>query len=239
MNEQQKRQQQLLKNLTQIQQNPYANPYRRTPGQSVQQNPYGSYGRMTNYGSPVMPPTYQQNTVNSFGLPSAERKRRKIVKKFSDRFGLNLSTNDIEQIVKASYMSTNWSREICYMNQKYETIYEWFATSNPWLKAYLFAFPLQQISSDFNMQEQIVYSAYDQIFSDVLTKPGITVPEAIWTINQKYFTQFDEPTFMMAYRFMEQKGKKYNLNLGSAFVKGTSDIDDLLSKYEQTGTPMR
>ena len=218
-------------------QNPY-NPYLRTTT-SQQRNPYTNAGRITNYGSPTMPPNtgYQQTNVNSFGLPSSERKRKKIVKKFSDRYGLNLSDQDIAQMVGASYMSTAWSREICYMNQKYETIYSWFATSNPWLKAYMYAFPLQQISSDFALQEQIVYNTFDQVFSDVLSKPDITVPEAIWQINSKYYTQFDESSFMIAYRFMEQKGKRYRLNLNDV-VKGVSDIDDLLSKYEQYPTQM-
>ena len=236
-----RQQEQMLQRLTgsgNPYQNPY-NPYLRNNNTSARNtNPYTTSGRMTNYGSPTMPNTvgYQQTTVNSFGLPSQERKRKKIVKKFSDRYGLNLSDGDIAQIVKASYMSTAWSREICYMNQKYETVYSWFATSNPWLKAYMFAFPLQQISSDFAMQEQIVYTAFDQIFSDILSKPNITVAEAIWEINSKYYTQFDESTFMMAYRFMEQKGKRYKLNLGDV-ISGTSDIDELLSKYEHTQMP--
>lgn len=241
MQEQMRRQQELLNNLRQIQtpgnQNPYSNQYRQQGG-FARQNPYAGYGRMTNYGAPIMPQTTPTNTVNSYGLPSAARKRKKIVKKFSDNFGLNLSSDDIDQIVSASYMNTNWAREICFMNRKYETVYEWFGTGLQWLKAYLYAFPLQQISTDFNMQEQIVYAAYDQVFSDILSRPGITVPEAIWEINAKYFTQFDESTFMIAYRFMEAKGKKYALNIGTV-VKESSDIDDLLSKYEQTGTPMR
>ncbi|MBQ6105632.1 MAG: hypothetical protein IJL03_06770 [Lachnospiraceae bacterium] len=241
MQQQQMMQQQMLNNLRQIQRqntgnvNPYANPYRNL------QNPYTTYGNrnMTNYGNPVMPQTVvPTNTINSYGLPSAPRKRRKIVKKFSDQYGLNLTANDIEQIVSASYMNTNWAREICFMNRKYETIYEWFGTGLQWLKAYLFAFPIQQISSDFSMQEQIVFAAFDQVFSDILSRPGITVAEAIWEINAKYFTQFDESTFMIAYRFMEAKGKKYNLNVGQ-LVKESGDIDDLLSKYEQTGTPAR
>lgn len=246
MQEQRRRQQELLNNLRQIQRpgsvntNPYSNPYRQQNGSSYsRQNPYAGYNRnLTNYGSPVMPQTTPTNTVNSYGLPSAQRKRKKIVQKFSDKHGLNLTAQDIEQIVSASYMNTNWAREICFMNRKYETVYEWFGTGSQWLKAYLYAFPLQQVSTDFNMQEQIVYAAFDEVFNDILSKPGITVPEAIWEINTKYFTQFDESTFMIAYRFMEAKGKKYALNIGNV-IHDTSDIDDLLSKYEQTGTPMR
>lgn len=245
MQDQMRRQQELLNNLRQIQRpgssaNPYSNPYRQQSGSSYsRQNPYAGTNRnMTNYGSPVMPQTTPTNTVNSYGLPSAQRKRKKIVQKFSDKHGLNLTSQDIDQIVSASYMNTNWAREICFMNRKYETVYEWFGTGSQWLKAYLYAFPLQQISTDFSMQEQIVYSAFDEVFNDILSRPGITVPEAIWEINNKYFTQFDESTFMIAYRFMEAKGKKYALNIGTV-VKDSSDIDDLLSKYEQTGTPMR
>lgn len=232
-------QQQMQRNLEQAMKN---NPYMRnnfsSTGYSNAQNPYNA--NMTNYGrntNPNTPYTTPGTAVNSYGLPTAPKKRTKIVRKFSEQYGLNLSDRDIKNIVDASYMSSAWSREICYMNQKYETIFSWFGTSNSWLKAYMFAFPMQQISTDFAMQEQIVYNAFDQIFSAVLTKPNITVPEAIWEINSKFYTQFDESTFMIAYRFMEQKGKKYPLNLGEV-VQGYSDIDDLLSKYEQTGTPM-
>lgn len=242
-----RQQQQLFGNMFNnipTQQNPYRtnyNPYgRNTAGQApVQQpgrytNPYTNTGRMSNYGSPAAPGTIATQSVNSFGLPNAAKKRKKIVKKFNERFDLCLTENEIDQIVGASYMDSRWAREICYMNQKYETVYAWFATSNPWLKAYMHAFPLQQISSDFSMQEQIVYNAFDQIFSDILTKPDITVPEAIWQINNKYYTRFDESSFMIAYRFMEQKGKRYHLNLVDV-ISGTEDIDSLLSKYDQTG----
>ncbi|MBO4281539.1 MAG: hypothetical protein J5872_06865 [Lachnospiraceae bacterium] len=236
-----RQQEQFLRQIAQqTRNNTYANPYNPyTRNSSNQGNPYtGMNSRLTNYGTPTMPNTagYQQMTINSYGLPNAAAKRKKIVKKFNNKYGLNLTDRDIDQIVSSSYMSTAWSREICYMNQKYETIYSWFATSNPWLKAYLFAFPMQQVSSDFAMQEQIAYNAFDQVFSDVLSKPDITVSEAIWEINNRYYTQFDESTFMIAYRFMEQKGKKYRLNLDNV-IKGSSDIDDLLSKYEQTQMP--
>ena len=243
-----RQQQQLFGNAAnnniRTQQNPYRtnyNPYGRNavnqapvqqPGRYT--NPYANNGRMSNYGSPAAPGTVATQNVNSFGLPNAAKKRKKIVTKFNEKFDLCLTENEIDQIVGASYMDSRWAREICYMNQKYETVYAWFATSNAWLKAYFHAFPLQQISSDFSMQEQIVYNAYDQIFSDILTKPDITVPEAIWQINNKYYTRFDKSYFMIAYRFMEQKGKRYHLNLVDG-ISGTEDIDSLLSKYDQTG----
>lgn len=231
--------------------NPYrnSNPYTGFNPYSQNRNTTSAYNanntRLSNYGSPVMPQqspaSFDKIPVNSFGLPSSQKKRSKIVSKFSERFNLCLTDSDVRSIVDASYMSTEWSREICYMNQNYENVYTWISTGNAWLKAYLVAFPRQQISSDFLMQEQIVYSTYDQIFSDVLCRPNISVSEAIQEINRKYFLQFDDVTFMIAYRFMEQKGKRYPLNLNADIVVNTSAVDDLLSKYEQTqnnGMPM-
>ena len=236
--------------------NRQANPY-----QTQRQNPYTSsvninintpygqknisnafqqlnFGFNTNYGTPANPAQSRQNqSVNSYGLPSSSRARTKIVKKFNQQYELNLTDNDIKAIVDASYMSSYWAKEICYMNQRYENVYSWFSTGNTWLKTYLYVFPMQQITSDFTMQESIVYNTLNQVFSDILSRPNITVAEAIYEINNKYYTRFDDNTFMIAYRFMEQKGKRFPLNFTNV-VSGTSDIDNLLSKYNQQQTPM-
>ncbi len=172
----------------------------------------------------------------SFGLPSSTRKRRRIVEKFNERYELSLSRVDIDRIVDASYLSTDWAREICYMNQKYETIYSWYATVNPWLKVYLYVFQVQNISSDFAMQERIAFDAFDQVFSDACADPNVPLDVVIQRINEKYFTNFDETTFMIAYRYMESKGKRYTISFNPV-INGQADIDDLLKKYEQLNQP--
>lgn len=194
-------------------------------------------GNMTNFGNPSLNPG-ETRSVNSYGLPSSARARRKIVEKFNTANNLYLTDANMKAMVDASYMSSFWAKEICFMNQKYENVYAWFSTGNTWLKAYLYVFPTQQITSDPSMQETIVYNTLNQVFSDILSRPNITVSEAIYEINNKYYTQFDDSTFMIAYRFMEQKGKRFPLHFTGA-VSGTSDIDNLLSKYEQQRTPLQ
>ncbi len=175
------------------------------------------------------------NAVNSFGLPSSHTKRLKIISRFNKRYDLSLTDGEMNRIVAATYLSTDWARELCYMNRSYDTIYSWFATTNSWLKVYLHAFQVQTISSDFAMQEQIAFQAFDQIFSDVCSNKNLPLDMVIRKINEKYFTNFDETTFMIAYRFVESKGKRYPLSFNSV-INNQQDIDDLLKKYETTPT---
>ena len=66
----------------------------------------------------------------------------------------------------------------------------------------------------------------------------LTIDQAIRKINEKYLTNFDETTFMIAYRYMESKGKKYSFAFNQV-LNTREDIDELLQKYEnvQQGTP--
>ena len=203
--------------------------------QDQARNMTNAYNNAINYSG-----IYNNQKPNSYGLPSAEKKRTKIVKKFSDKYNLYLTDREIKRIVDASYLSSGWAREICYMNQKYDTVYAWYASMNPWMKVYLYAFQQQNISSDFAMQERIVYDAFNTVFSDVCSDGDLTIDQAIRRINEKYLTNFDETTFMIAYRYMESKGKKYSFAF-SQVLNTQEDIDELLSKYEgaeSNGTPM-
>lgn len=205
--------------------------------QDQARNMTNAYNNAINYSG-----IYNNQKPNSYGLPSAEKKRTKIVKKFSDKYNLYLTDREIKRIVDASYLSSGWAREICYMNQKYDTVYAWYASMNPWLKVYLYAFQQQNISSDFAMQERIVYDAFNTVFSDVCSDGDLTIDQAIRRINEKYLTNFDETTFMIAYRYMESKGKKYSFAF-SQVLNTQEDIDELLSKYEGamggTQTPLQ
>ena len=203
--------------------------------QDQARNMSNAYNNAINYSG-----IYNNQKPNSYGLPSAAKKRTKIVKKFSDKYDLFLTDREIKRIVDASYLSSGWAREICYMNQKYDTVYAWYASMNPWLKVYLYAFQQQEISSDFAMQERIVYDAFNTVFSDVCNEANLTIDQAIRKINEKYLTNFDETTFMIAYRYMESKGKKYSFAFNQV-LNTQEDIDELLSKYEgvPSGTPMQ
>ena len=203
--------------------------------QDQARNISNAYNNAINYSG-----IYNNQKPNSYGLPSAAKKRTKIVKKFSDKYDLYLTDREIKRIVDASYLSSGWAREICYMDQKYDTIYAWYAAMNPWLKVYLYAFQQQEISSDFAMQERIVYDAFNTVFSDICNDHDITIDQAIRRINEKYLTNFDETSFMIAYRYMESKGKRYSFAFNQV-LNTHEDIDELLSKYESepSGTPLR
>lgn len=164
------------------------------------------------------------------GIPSSPKKRRKLVAEFNEVHALSLTEDEIDRIVEGSYLSADWAEEIRDMTEDYETVSAWYANGTPWLKAYLSAFQKQSISSDFLMQEQIVFDSFDQIFADVCRSPEQTVEEAVERINRKYLTRFNETTFTIAYRFLETKGKKYPLSFAQVYSVN-EEIDDLLEKY--------
>lgn len=174
------------------------------------------------------------------GIPSTSKKRRKIVADFNEAYGLNLTEDEIGRIVEGSYLSADWAEEIRDMTEDYETVSAWYANGTPWLKAYLSAFQMQSISSDFQVQEQIVFDSLDRVFSDICRSPEQTVEEAVERINRKYLTRFNETTFTIAYRFLESKGKKYPLSFAPVYSVN-EEIDDLLEKYSDRRTvrPMR
>lgn len=60
------------------------------------------------------------------GLTKAVPKRRKIIQKFNQKYDLYLTDEEINRIVDASYMSNCWEREILDMDQKYDTISQWY-----------------------------------------------------------------------------------------------------------------
>lgn len=218
----------------------YTSPQNNAQNGVFQGNSY--YTGYNNQSSPYANTSYQNaySRPHSFGLPTSAKKRRRIVNRFNERYDLSLTDTEIDRIVDASFLSTDWAREVCYMNQKYDNIYSWFGTMNSWLKVYLHAFQVQTISSDFAMQERIAFDAFDQVFSDICSDPNLPLDVAIRKINDKYFTNFDETTFMIAYRFMESKGKRYTLSFNSV-INNQADIDDLLKKYghQQEPRPMR
>lgn len=71
------------------------------------------------------------------GLTKAVPKRRKIIQKFNQKYDLYLTDEEINRIVDASYMSNCWEREILDMDQKYDTISQWYRGDSAWLRAYL------------------------------------------------------------------------------------------------------
>lgn len=167
------------------------------------------------------------------GLTKSVPKRRKIVKKFNKKFGLSLTEEEINRIVDASYMSFAWEKEIKDMEADYDSVYEWYKGMTNWLRAYLKAFPVHTVSSDFTRQKEVCIDTFDQLLTEIRPTLYSYIEECIEDINNKYYCMLDENTFMILYRFLQANGKNHKLPT-STLYKNESDIDILKKKYDQT-----
>jgi len=164
-------------------------------------------------------------------LPKAPTKRKKIIQNFNNKYNLNLTEEQIQSIANSSYMSEIWHNEVDAMNQKYNSVYEWFPGYTQWLRTYMYVFHVQEITSDIRQQEKIVIKTFEEIFQYADSLEGFTVAEKIEKVNSKYMTAFDDATFMIAYRFLEAKGMHHDLE-GPELLKDENEIDELLEKYK-------
>lgn len=174
----------------------------------------------------------EKNRKRETDLTRAVPKRIKIVRKFSERNNLNLTEQEIQRIVDASYMSPNWEKEVCDMQETYDTIFEWYRGTSGWLRAYLRVFPVQNVSSDFAMQKQICLDSFDRIFSENPPKRYASVDECVEDWNNKYMTAFDETTFMIAYRFLQNNKREFEMP-SVDILRNQSEIDRLKEMYDQ------
>lgn len=158
-------------------------------------------------------------------------KRRKIISKFNEKYSLRLTSEQIKTIVDASYMSPMWEAEIMAMDKSYNTVYEWFNSDTAWLRGYLYSFNVQDVSSDFMAQKEIVLRAYNEIFSNMNFAMYSNKQDMLWDLNNRYLTRFDEVTFMIAYRFLEKNGYRYDITMGSV-VRNEDEADRLKRKYQ-------
>ncbi len=164
-------------------------------------------------------------------LPAAAKKRRKIVESFNDRFELYLTPEQIKGIVDASYFSEIWKKEIEAMTKKYETLSQWYQGYTKWLRVYLRVFHVQEVTSDIRQQESICVYAFEEVFQYADSLFDMPLSEKIRAVNDKFYASFDDISFMIAYRFLESKGKKHELGR-SGIVREDADIDELLHKYD-------
>lgn len=176
----------------------------------------------------------QDTTLKSFILPKPVVKRRKMIARFSKKYDLNLTQDQVKAIADASYMSHAWKLEVEAMDMKYDAVHEWFQGDRAYVRAYLRAFPVQDISTDFARQYQIVLHAFNEVFDFQDQFRGYTVSERIEKVNSHFYTDFDEVTFMIAYRFLQSEGYEHVLDTVDV-ICNTDHIDELLEKY-QTGT---
>lgn len=175
--------------------------------------------------------------MQSLGLVKSASKRRKIVQKFSKKYGLNLTDTEVERIVEASYVSYDWANEVLAMSKDYESVSEWLAGDTSWLRAYMRAFSVQSISSDFMYQKNICLDSFSQVFHSLDTAGYANIDSCIEDINIKFLTSFDETSFMIAYRFLEANGRKYKLPAFGLY-RYESELDKLQRKYDNMGTNM-
>ena len=174
------------------------------------------------------------DTVKYDPLPKAIKKRKKIIRDFNEKYHLCLTDEQIQNITNSSYMSEIWNREVQSMNQKYNVIYEWFPGRTQWLRVYMYVFHVQEITSDIRQQESIAMYAFEEVFRFADKLSSMSTAEKIERINSQFFTSFDDATFMIAYRFLESKGLKHQLN-GPELIKDEEEMDELLKKY-RTGS---
>lgn len=178
-------------------------------------------------------PEYRSIPEN-FKLTQTVSKRRKIVSKFNKEYELNLTDEQIERIVDASYFSYSWEREIYDMSKSYNHPAEWYRSDTMWLRAYLSAFPMMNITSDFEMQRRVVEDAFRQIFRELPPGQFMTIDSAIEETNKTFFTLFDEATYMIAFRYMQTKGMQ--LEFPNAVHHMETEAERLMREYdEKTG----
>lgn len=120
------------------------------------------------------------------------------------------------------------------MSRDYSSVSEWYAGSTGWLRVYLRVFSVQSISSDFELQRKICMDSFAQVFDSINMKKYVDIDACIEEVNSRFYTNFDETTFMLAYRFMEANGRSYKLpEFGVSQYE--SEIDKLKRKYDDEG----
>lgn len=165
-------------------------------------------------------------------LPDSVSGRIMIVRKFNKQYNLCLQEDEIDKIVNGSFNSIEWAREIEAMKKRYSTEFEWYDGETAWIRAYLKAFYVQNVSSDFQLQRDICLENFNEIFSATDFSLFYSIDECIAYINNRYMTNFNDISFMIAYRFLEENGKKYRLP-SMGIVEATSEIDSLSEKYDK------
>ncbi len=168
-------------------------------------------------------------------LPKASGRRTKIVNKFNEQYNLYLTEEQIRNIVAASYMSNAWKQEVEAMYTKYDSVYQWLVGDTAYLRAYLRAFAVQDVTSDFRQQQQIVTDSFEEIFQYSDTISGLSLERRIDMINSKFLTNFDDITYMIAYRYLEAMGYHHELEK-TALTRIDGTFDDLVAKYDNMST---
>ena len=73
--------------------------------------------------------------------------------------------------------------------------------------------------------------AFDEVFRYADLFPDLPLHEKIQHVNEKFYTSFDDVSFMIAYRFLESKGRHHGLG-NMDLVREDEKLDQLLEKYK-------
>lgn len=194
---------------------------------------YYSTGNKSAYGqSSYSQSAYSSSTYTASKiLPKPLTRRHRIVSGFNDKYDLSLTEAEINRIAEASYVSESWKREVEAMTVRYETEGQWFAGPTDWLRVYIYVFEIQNISSDFSLQEQICFETLDEVMAYACSIPDATIEERIQRINDRYFTRFNEMSFMIAYRFLQRKGRNYDLSRPDLVKNVDQELEETMKKY--------
>ena len=190
-----------------------------------------SSGQVGSGRKAYIPGVYDQSYTASRILPKPLVRRNRIITSFNQKYDLSLTTEEIRRIAEASYVSDSWKREVEAMTFRYETEGQWFAGSTDWLRVYIYAFQVQNISTDFSMQEQICFETLDEVIAYACEIPDATVEERVRRINDRYFTRFNEMSFMIAYRFLQRKGRSYKLSRPDLVKNVDQELEEVMKKY--------
>lgn len=169
--------------------------------------------------------------VSSRILPKAVKKREKIVAAFNEQYHLCLTEDEQKRMVEASYLSEGWKRELEAMSERYDAAQQWLMGPTCWLRVYMYVFCVQTISSDFQRQETICMETFDEVMRYAESLTELTLEEKITRVNDRFFSSFTETSFMMAYRYMQSKGKTYQLEQVEV-MKNETEAEQIMSKYQ-------
>lgn len=169
--------------------------------------------------------------VSSRILPRAVKKREKIVATFNEQYHLCLTEDEQKRMVEASYLSEGWKRELEAMSERYDAAQQWLMGPTCWLRVYMYVFCVQTISSDFQRQETICMETFDEVMQYAESLTELTLEEKITRVNDRFFSSFTETSFMMAYRYMQSKGKTYQLEQVEV-MKNETEAEQIMSKYQ-------
>lgn len=183
---------------------------------------------------PVVTRVMDAPAEKKIDIPNSAAGRKKIVQKFNQKMDLKLTDKEIDKIVNGSFQSEDWAKEIEAMTQNYSVSSEWYRGETDWLRAYLKAFNVQNVSSDFQFQMDVCLKNFEEIFASMDMTTFSSNDECVVAINNRFMTNFDETTFMIAYRFLEAHGRKYALP-AMGIVSVDQELQELERKYKSMG----